>query len=543
MNRIINQTKQLIFSKQTSILSSTIILSSMIVVARIFGFLRYRALVGFYTKEELDIFFAAFRIPDLIFEILISGALATSFIPFFIKYQDNKKLQSEYISSIINIVILFLFVLIILLLLLLHPLITLITPGFSKEKIDQITTFSQLLLIGQLPFLALGGFLTGISQAKKMFLIPAVAPILYNIMIIVSTLFFSSSLHLLAPVAGVMAGAFLFFLIQIPIVSLSQFHYQLIIKKTHDLWDFFRIIVPRVFTTIIAQIDATIDLTLTSLIGAGSYTVFYFAQHLQLLPVAVIGIAFGQASLPYLSEMFHNKEYKEVKKVIVDSILNLFFFTIPIAAFFMFARTPLVRLFFGGPKFDWEGTVQTAITLSFFALSVPFHSIYYFLIRCFYAFFDSKTPFIVSLITLTINIALSVYFVTILKLPVWALAISFSTSIIINVIFLMVLLYRKIGGLDIRALLTETLKIGTVTLLSSLFTYPVLKLLDTLIFDTTRTINVFFLLCNVGLIYILLYFFLSWVLNVKEIYLVTKMFLKVKEYQKKIIEIYTLPNE
>ncbi|QQG44809.1 MAG: murein biosynthesis integral membrane protein MurJ [Candidatus Roizmanbacteria bacterium] len=539
MKKIFSQTKQLIISQQKSMFSSTLILASMIVVARIFGFIRYRVLAGYFTAEQLDIYFAAFRLPDLIFEILISGALTASFIPFYIKYQNNKKLQDEYISSIINILTLFLFGLIIVLTIFSYPLISFITPGFDKEKIKQIAFFSQILLFGQLPFLALGNFLTGISQAKRMFLIPAIAPILYNVMIIVMTFIFASSLNLLAPVIGVIFGALLFLLVQLPIISLAQFHYQLIIKKAQELWDFFRMIVPRVFTIIIAQIDVTIDLTLASLAGAGSYTVFYFAQHLQLLPVAVLGIAFGQASLPYLSDMYQQKKFEDLKRVIIDSILSLFFFTIPIASFFIFARTPVIRLFFGGPKFDWDATVLTAVTLSYFSLALPFHAIYYFITRCFYALFDSKTPFYLSFISLLVNITLSVLFILILKLPVWSLAISFSVAMILNVILLMIILYIKLNGYAVKTLIVETLKICFATILSSTFVYYVLKLFDNLIFDTTRTINVFFLICVTGTIYVLLYLLFAWIFNIREFYLISKMIVKVKEYQKKIIEIYS----
>ena len=88
--------------------------------------------------------------------------------------------------------------------------------------------------------------------------------------------------------------------------------------------------------------------------------------------------------------------------------------------FFVFARTPLIRVFFGGEKFDWDATVQTAYTLSYFALSLPFHAVYYFLTRCYYALFDSKTPFIISLFTVAINTLLSLYFILVVKLPIWS---------------------------------------------------------------------------------------------------------------------------
>ncbi|NTU74172.1 murein biosynthesis integral membrane protein MurJ, partial [Candidatus Roizmanbacteria bacterium] len=521
MDRLIEKTKEVIFAKQTSILSSTLIISSMLVVSRFFGFLRNRVLAGYFTKEELDIYLAAFRFPDLIFEILITGALTTTFIPFFIKYQKDKKTHGDNISTIINLITLVLFGFVAIFYILTPYLMGIVTPGFSKVKPDMIAFYSQMLLVGQLPFLVLGNFLTGISQAKKSFLLPAIAPILYNLAVIATTLLFHQYLYLMAPVVGIIIGAFLFFLIQLPILFFSDYTYRPIIKKTKAVWEFIKLVIPRIFTVIVAQIDATIDLTLTTLLGAGSYTVFYFAQHLQLLPVSVIGIAFGQASLPYLSEVFHNQNMKEFKKIVSDSILNLFFLTMPLACFFIFARTPLVRFFYGGEKFDWDATVTTAYTLSYFALSIPFHSIYYFLTRCFYAIFDSKTPFYLGLFSIAFNFTLSILFTLVFKMPVWALAISFSTSMIVNVLLLGGILHFRLKGLDLKFMAIEGLKISVAAISSSIMVYYLQKLLDGLIFDTTRTINVFLLLVTGATVYFVLYLGISWVLNVKEMYLLT----------------------
>lgn len=197
MNRLLLKTKQFIFLQQKSIFSSSVILSLMIVVSRIFGFLRYRILAGYYSKEQLDIYFASFRIPDFIFEILITGALTATLIPIFIKYQKNKKDLDENISSIFNLIFIAMTIFIFVLLFFSNPLISFITPGYSKEKVDQIIFFSQILLIGQLPFMIVGNFLTGIGQANKMFFLTAIAPIVYNIAIIVVTWAFSAQFNLL----------------------------------------------------------------------------------------------------------------------------------------------------------------------------------------------------------------------------------------------------------------------------------------------------------------------------------------------------------
>src|SRR3989338_9867819 len=105
MNKIVEKTRNFIFAKQTSIFSSAILISVMIIIARLFGFFRYRVLSGLFTKEELDIFLASFRIPDLVFEILITGALTSTIIPFFIKYEKNKEELSTNITSILNLIL------------------------------------------------------------------------------------------------------------------------------------------------------------------------------------------------------------------------------------------------------------------------------------------------------------------------------------------------------------------------------------------------------------------------------------------------------
>lgn len=539
MNKILNRTSKLIFAKQGGMLSSALILSVMIIVSRLFGFLRYRVLAGYFMKGDLDVFFAAFRIPDIVFEILITGAFTSTFIPIFVRYIKNQEELEINISSIMNLITIFLVGFIIITVIFLDYLMPVITPGFSKEKMDMVISYSRLLLIGQLPFLVFGNFLTGIAQANKIFFITSIAPIIYNISVIAASLLFAQSVGLTAPIIGIIFGAILFFIIQLPIMIKVNFHYHPIINITKGVSDFFRTVLPRTFSVIFSQIDATVDLTLASFLGSGSYTIFYLAQHLQLLPVSIIGMAFGQASLPYLSELFEEKKMDELKKVIIDSLLNLLYLTIPIASFFAFARTPLVRLFFGGEKFDWEATVQTATTLSFFCFSLPFHSIYYFITRCFYSLLDTKTPFVVSLFSVGINTLLSVYFILYLHLPVSALAISFSISVIFSVTILMIIINNRLAGLEIKYAIIELGKILLATLIASIISYSAIRIMDGLLFDTTRTINIFFILSLSVLIFSSIYFFLSWIFDIKEFYLVGRLLLKIRAFQKQLVEIYT----
>lgn len=539
MNTLLRKTRDFIFAQQAGIISSTILISGMLLIARIFGFARYRVLNGYFTKEQLDLFYAAFRIPDFVFELLITGALTATFIPFYLKFSRDKEKQSAITSSIINLITIIMVALILVLFLFMPWVVRLVTPGFNEDQLAQVIMLSRMLLVGQLPFLVFGNFLTGISQAHKSFFIPSLAPVLYNIAIVVVTVILAPTYGIQSTVFGVIAGSISFFLIQLLILHRIEFKYQPILQYLKEIREFFRIIVPRILTVFAAQIEATIDLSLATLLSQGSYTIFYLAQHLQLLPVSIIGMAFGQASLPYLAEMFQEKKIEEMKKIILDSFNNLFFITVPIAGFFIVNRTAMVRLVYGGAKFDWDATVLTALTMSFFCISLPFHSVYYFLTRCFYATLDSKTPFVVSVLSIALNTILSLLVVVVFHFPVWALGITFSITIIIQVTVLFILFVIRIKGLDLRDMLIEFSKVMIAAALASIITFDVRRVLDGLIFDTTRTLNLLALMILSFGIMVSVYIFASWTLDARGLYLVSRAMFRFRQIQRKAVEMFT----
>lgn len=539
MNTFIKRTRDFIFAQQAGIISSTILISGMLLVARVFGFARYRVLNGYFTKEELDLYYAAFRIPDFVFEILITGALTTTFIPFYLRYARDKAKQSAVTSSIINLITISLAFMVCLLYILMPWIVDIVTPGFQPHELREVVELSRILLIGQLPFLVFGNFLTGISQAHKSFFIPSLAPVLYNVGIVIVTVLLAPLYGLRSTVYGVIAGSVAFFVVQLVVLRKIEFVYEPVFKYLREIKDFFLMIVPRMLTVFAAQIEATIDLSLATLLTQGSYTIFYLAQHLQLLPVSIIGVAFGQASLPYLSEMFQEKKIEEMKKIITDSLSNLFFVTVPIAGFMIANRTAIVRLVFGGSKFDWEATVLTAVTLSFFCISLPFHSVYYFITRCFYATLDSKTPFIVSVTAIVVNTLMSLYAVLVLQLPVWSLGITFTVTVIAQVLVLFSIFAWRVGGLAVRELSVEILKVMVGGALAAVISFDVRRILDGLIFDTTRTLNLFTLMVLCFGIMGVVYVFASWALDAKGLYLVSQTVLRVRQMRKKVVGIFT----
>lgn len=538
MNRFIAKTRSFIFAQQSGIISTTLLISGMLMLARVFGLVRYRVFNSFFSKEELEIFFAAFRIPDFLFELLITGALTTSFIPFFLKYHDDPRKQNAIISSVINLICITLAVLMVILVIFMPAVVRVTVLGFDEESLSKVVYLSRIFLIAQLPFLVLGNIATGLSQAYKRFLIPSFAPVMYNIGIIIMTIILAPKYHLDGVAIGVIVGAVLFFLVQVPQILQLSFRYQPIISHLKEIKQFLKTITPRLFTVLAAQIEVTIDQTLSTLVSSGAYTIFYYAQHLQLLPVSIIGMAFGQASLPYLSEIYQKNQIAELKKIVVDSLCNLLFVTAPIMAFFIVARTPIVRLIYGGQRFDWAGTVSTAETMSYFALSIPLHSCYYFLTRCYYATLDTKTPFAVSIGAIGLNTVLSYIAVAVLQLPVWSLGITFSIAITLQVTLLLVLFHLRMKGLELMTLAKEVTKIVMAAILGVAVMYPSQRILDGLIFDTTRTINLVFLLISTGSILVISYIFACWALNARGLSFVWQALLSVRKTKNRVADTF-----
>ena len=527
MNKLLTSTKDFVFAQQTCILSSALVISSMLLLARIFGLMRFRVMNNYFSKEELALYLAAFRIPDFVFELLISGALSTTFIPFFQSFGSDKKKQSRVISSLISVICILLALLVLILYITMPQVVRLTVIGFNETELLEVTRLSRILLVAQLPFLVLGNILTGLSQAYKRFMLPAFAPVIYNIGIVGSTIILAPRLHLDAVIIGVVVGSGLFFASQLPALFTLDFRLYPTLTFVKEVNTFFKTITPRILTVLAAQIEATIDQTLTTLISTGAYTIFYFAQHLQLLPVSIIGMAFGQASLPYLAEMYQSHKINELRKVITDSLSNMFFVMMPVMLFFVVSRTPLVRLIYGGQRFDWTGTVLTAETMSFFAFSLPFHSCYYFLTRCFYAAQNSRTPFIVSICSIAGNAILSYIAVGYMELPVWSLGLTFSITIILQTLALIFLLHIQLGGLLLKIFFKELTKISIAVLMALMVMYPSQRILDGLIFDTSRTINLVLLMITTGTIMTTVYLIACWLLDASGLFLITRLLSKV----------------
>lgn len=511
----------------------------MVAASRFLGLIRDRLLAARFSADELGVYFAAFRLPNLLFELLVMGALTTAFIPVFTRYLTGEKEEEAWrmAAIIINTSLIFLGLASIPLFVWAPLVSRFFAPGFAPGQIHQMAQFTRFILVLQVAPLLVGNFFTGILQSYRSFVVPALAPVLYNIGIILGIVVFTSSFGLFAPVIGVGIGAMLFMIIQVPVlISLGYRHHFVLDMNHKGVRDVIKLIGPKTLGLGAGQIDTTVDLMLASFLGARMVTIFNFAQHLQQLPVGLFGATIAQAAFPTLSLSAANNDRDSLKRAIVTSLHQMLFFILPVSVMFIVLRTPIVRLVFGASRFDWEATVLTGMTLSMFSLSLAAQAVVQLLARAYYALYDSKTPVIIAISSIFINTVLSIVFITWFGMPVWSLGLSTSIASIVHAVVLFIFLDKRLESFTRMELIVPLVKMGAAAIVAGVAIYIPLKLLDQLVFDTTRTFGLILLTGMTTTIGLGVYFFLSWVMGVGEVHSFLSMIKRVRRVPAILLE-------
>lgn len=539
MVKLLKRTLNLVSARQDSILSAASVIMVAVALSRFLGLIRDWLLVTKFTPQDLGVYIAAFRIPNMIFELLVMGALTSAFIPVFTTYLDSKGKDEAFsiASSVINIGLLVFAVFSVIMIIFTKEVSQMLAPGFDETEIVKMVSFTRIIIIAQVFPLIIGTFFTGILQSFKNFLLPALAPVVYNLGIILGIIFLSPFIGLYGPVIGVVIGAVLFALVQAPLVfSLGyRHHFQL---NTHHpgTREIGKLMLPRTIGLAVSQIDTTIDLMLSTLLGSIAVTVFNFAQHLQQVPTGLFGASIAQATLPTLSSAYAQNDTEEFKKVFFIAFHQILFFIIPLSAILIVLRLPLVRLVFGIKSLlDLPTTLAISKTLAFFSISLFAQALVQLIARGFYALHDSKTPVILGALGVGVNTLLSILFVYFYHLEVWSLALSTSIASILQLVFLLFFLHKKIDLFTRLELYLPTVKIFLAGAVTGLALYIPIKLLDQLVFDTTRTINLILLTSISTIVGLSVYFFLAWFLEVAEMDIIFKLFRRVKAIRQTVM--------
>lgn len=526
--------KRILISPQNSVFSAAGIIMLMIVASRVLGLVRQRVLANYFPASDLSLFFAAFRLPDLIFEVLVFGTFASAFIPVFSKAlkEDGQEVWG-IASSVANLGLLIFLGMALVVIVFANQLYSLIAPGFGPESRDTIVLLSRILFAAQ-GFFVVSYVLTAVLESSRRFLVPAVAPLFYNLGIILGTVIFSSRLGLLGPTVGVVIGAASHALIQLPLAIRLGFRFSWKIKINEEVKKIGRLALPRVIEVSFLQVAKSVELFLASVITTASYTYFTFGNSLQLLPVGLFGTSIAKAALPMLSRQADSR--KEFKKTLFNALYQAVFLALPVAVVLIVLRIPLVRLVYGTDIFNWESTVQTSLVLSAFAVGVVFQIMAAILARAFYALHDTKTPVVISISSISLNIVLDFILIKVFRLPVWGLAAAFSFAYFLQVAVLFGFMTFRVSERISLHLVWPLVKSTLASFGAGAVMFFILKFFDRsvwvkklsfisnlnlpfekFVLDTRYTINLLILTVFVVVLGGLVYLVLTWILKSNEL--------------------------
>ena len=518
-----------IFKKQiNSITVAAALIALFSLASRFLGIIRDRILAGqFGAGTTLDIYYAAFRIPDLIFNLIVLGALSAGFIPIFsalikdFKCEAGQECDPRYqnreawdlANNVLNLLFIGLVLLSTIGIIFAPALTRLITPGFSPAESALTAALTRIMFLSPL-FLGISGVLGGILQSFKRFLVYSLAPVFYNLGIIIGALYFVSWWGIYGLAWGVVLGAALHLIIQIPTVYHLGFRYRFkIIWRDINTWRIGKMMIPRTLSLAISQINLLVITVLASNLASGSLTVFNFANNLQSFPIGIFGISFAIAAFPTLSETAFDKV--RLTEKFSQTIRQILFFVIPATVLMLALRAQIIRVVLGTGNFDWRDTILTMDTFGFFALSLFAQATIPLLIRVFYARHNSATPFYLGLATVAVNIILSLIFGP--KMGVAGLALAFSLASILNLILLWIWLYPAVGSLDLGNIFVAALKF-TVSAAAAGGAAQIMKAAVWPLIDMTKFSGVFTQLVAAGGVGILVYVVFCYLFKSEELF-------------------------
>lgn len=437
------------YNQVDGITRAAFIIGFFSLASKILGLVRDRILAGaFGAGDTLDMYYAAFRIPDTIFNLLIIGALSASFIPILSGYY-YKKDNARFFKAANNVLNLFLAAIIaasIVIFFFMPQLLKLVVPGWTGEKFDTTVALTRAMLLSPI-FLTLSSVAGGVLQSTKRFLVYAAAPVGYNIGIIIGAVFLVQFWGVYGLAAGVILGAILYFLFQWPVIKSLGYSYKFSFDyKDPDVRKIFRLMLPRTLSLGVGQINLFVITSVASTLAAGSLTVFNFATSIQNIFFGLIGISFAVAVFPALSSYLAAGQREKFTASFSQAFREIIFFIVPASAYLIIFRSEIVNLIFSVGKFDAFSAIITEQTLLFFALGLTAQSLISLVVRTFWALGDTKTPFYTSLFGMVVNAVAAVWASR--NYGVAGLAIAFTLTNTVDFILLFLLLRRQSASLD-----------------------------------------------------------------------------------------------
>ncbi|MEY4723472.1 MAG: hypothetical protein RLZZ324_985 [Candidatus Parcubacteria bacterium] len=393
--------KRFLRSTHSSVTFAALLIGIASLLSRLMGVIRDRLLSGtFGASRDLDIYYAAFRVPDLVYNLVVGGVITAAFIPVFTQYlgrhaspddgvgEEASKLADALISALGLLLVVGGLAGV-----LLAPwFVPKITPGFNEADAYRVTQLTRLMFLSPF-FLGLSNVYGGILQTKRRFAVYALAPILYNVGIIGGTLLLAPRYGIMGPTVGVIAGSFLHLSVQMYAAWRAGYRWSLSRDIAHaGVRKIGRLTLPRLVSLGAAQANLLILTSIASTLGAGSISVFTLANNLQLFPTGIIGVSFAVAAFPAISELAAQHKKEEFGLALARTVKNILFLIIPATVGILLLRAQIVRVVLGTGRFDWGDTIATADALAFFGVSLFAQALWPLLARACFALGDAMSP-------------------------------------------------------------------------------------------------------------------------------------------------------
>lgn len=447
---MVNHAKRLLSqaNRGQTLAGAAMVISGAYLLSRLLGLLRDRLLVShFGIGAELSAYNAAFRLPELLFTLLVSGAFAVAFIPVLTEHlrKDQRDEAWQVTSSLLNILVLATIAGGVVIMVFADPLTTLLTPGFDVRTHDLATQLTRIMAITPVLF-AVSSVLGSVQQAFNRFMIFALAGVLYNVGIIVGILMFSQSFGIYGVAWGVVLGVVLQAVFQwLGLYGLGFKYRPTLTLKLAGVRRTLRLMLPRSIDQGIDQVHYSIETIIGSMINVGAIGQFALANNLKNVPLVLIGSSITTAVFPRLAAHASAGDRGKLIESYIQTARLILFLAIPSAVFAFMARGYIVRLLYG------RGDATTAATLGWFAGTIVFVSLFMLVSRVYYAMQDTRTPLYLSLVSIPLNIWFSLVFSRWFGVPGLAMAASLVAAL--ETLALALILRHRYGNFGHRQIL------------------------------------------------------------------------------------------
>jgi len=530
--------KNILNTQTKNITLAAFILGMASFASILLGLCRDRLLAGkFGAGDELDIYYAAFRIPDFVAMLLILSAISAAIIPVFSEYLVKSKEEAwQFTSALLNLFLVVLIFVCLGLVFFTPYLVSLLAPGFQGEKKELTIILTRIMFLSPI-LLGISSIISGILQVFHRFLVTSLAPIMYNLGIIVGILFFVPKMGLAGLAWGVVLGGFFHLFIQLPAFFYAGFQYKKIFTLAHTgVQKAIKLMIPRSLGLAASQINLIIITAIASTLASGSIAVFNLANNLIYPLVGLIAVPFSTAIFPDLSLTFSKNEKTEFVRKFSSVFRQILFLIIPLSFLFFILRAQIVRIIYGTGQFGWLDTRLTAACLGLFSFGIFAQGLSLLISKTFYATQDTKTPAVISFITVALTLGFGFLFVWLLgfsnifhvfmekvlklkdikDISVVGLPLAFSFAGIIQFGLLLIFLKRKIGDIGLKEIWQSFQKIVLASILMVCLTYLTLGVLANWV-ETKTFLGIFSQTAFAAIVGGIVYLSAAWFLKVPEL--------------------------